>query len=75
MDKQETPTEDRVRQNLFRLRDLESVLGVCGKTIGRLVKTGRFPAPLLVGHSRRWRPEDVDGYLAHQAQATGLPGE
>jgi predicted DNA-binding transcriptional regulator AlpA len=73
MDKQETRIPDRVRQNLLKLKDLESALGVCGKTIGRLMKAGRFPAPVFIGHSRRWRPEDVESYLAHQVRVTALP--
>jgi excisionase family DNA binding protein len=75
MDEQKSIPECQLRPRLLTCTDLESVLGVCGKTIGRLVKSGRFPAPVFIGHSRRWRPEDVDGYLAHQIRVTALPEE
>lgn len=42
-------------------------LGLSGRTIRRLESAGEFPAALRLGSSKRWRPEDVEQWLArHQ---------
>jgi predicted DNA-binding transcriptional regulator AlpA len=42
-------------------------LGLSGRTIRRLESAGDFPRALRLGTSKRWRPEDVEEWLArHQ---------
>ncbi len=44
-------------------RDLEAVFKVTGRTIDRLVASGKLPAPLRVGGSRRWRQGDIVEFM------------
>jgi excisionase family DNA binding protein len=52
-----------ILEPLLTRSELQAVLKVSGRTIGRLVAAGGFPAPIMVGQSCRWRAEDVAGYL------------
>jgi predicted DNA-binding transcriptional regulator AlpA len=44
---------------LLTVEDLERLLRVDRRTLSRLWKSGRFPKPLKLGGSNRWRAEDV----------------
>ena len=49
-----------------RLVDLDTVaerLGVCSRTIHRLVAADELPPPAKVGRASRWFVSDVEGYL------------
>jgi predicted DNA-binding transcriptional regulator AlpA len=48
---------------MWTRRELQSLLKVCGRTIDRLVARGKFPAPIRVGRSRRWRDGDVRSFM------------
>jgi predicted DNA-binding transcriptional regulator AlpA len=47
---------------LLDYKDLEKLLGVRRRTIERWVASGRFPRPMKVGGTDRWRQSTV---LAH----------
>jgi predicted DNA-binding transcriptional regulator AlpA len=42
-----------------RRYELAAALNVSEATIAKWVKAGRFPKPLPLGHTHRWRVEDV----------------
>jgi predicted DNA-binding transcriptional regulator AlpA len=44
---------------LLTVEDLERLLQVDNRTIIRLCKKGRLPAPIKVGHANRWKPDEV----------------
>jgi predicted DNA-binding transcriptional regulator AlpA len=55
---------------LLTTPDVERLLQVDRRTITRLVKRGELPAPLKLGGSNRWRPEDINAAidrLGHRA--------
>jgi predicted DNA-binding transcriptional regulator AlpA len=48
---------------LLTRADLQRILRLSTRTIRRLLAARELPAPIRVGHSDRWRPEDVQTYL------------
>ncbi len=54
-------------QPLLTMHDLERLLRLTRRTITRLCAAGKFPPPLKVGRSNRWRMEDI----ASLERATG----
>jgi excisionase family DNA binding protein len=59
----EVPAYDRPRTSLFDVRGLAGFLGVSRASVYRLVARGEL-VPVRVGERLRFRPEDVDAYLA-----------
>ena len=52
------------RQQLLRMRDLTSLLGIARSTIYGLIAAGRFPAPLrLTGRARGWRLTEIEKWI------------
>jgi predicted DNA-binding transcriptional regulator AlpA len=49
---------------LLRVRDVASKLAVDVRQVWKLVADGRFPAPLKISRSSRWRSADVDAWIA-----------
>lgn len=49
---------------LLDLAEVAGVLGVCKRTVQRLVAAGVLPQPVRVGHGVRLFASDVDAYLA-----------
>lgn len=45
---------------MLTVGDLERLLKLHRRTIARLCASGKFPMPITVGTSRRWRAEDID---------------
>ena len=51
---------------LLTRSDLQAVLRLSARTIGRLVARGGIPAPILVGQSHRWRASDIERFIEGQ---------
>jgi predicted DNA-binding transcriptional regulator AlpA len=47
-------------------KELEATFKISGRTIGRLVALGQFPAPFHVGRSCRWRAGDIQDYIRNR---------
>jgi predicted DNA-binding transcriptional regulator AlpA len=56
---------------LLTTSDLERLLKVDRRTITRLVKRGVLPAPLKLGGSNRWRPQDINAAIDDLARWAG----
>ena len=52
------------QDRLIDLKVLTGLLGVCSRTIHRLVASGELPPPAKVGRASRWFVSDVDRYMA-----------
>jgi excisionase family DNA binding protein len=50
-------------RTLLTKRVVARRLGVCSRTVERLVAAGTFPKALMVGSARRWEPSDVDRFI------------
>jgi predicted DNA-binding transcriptional regulator AlpA len=64
------PAAGTLLEPLLTTTDLERLLKVDRRTITRLVKRGELPAPLKLGGSNRWRPENINAAidrLGHRA--------
>jgi prophage regulatory protein len=59
--------EQQLPPLLLSMRQLTARLGLSRATLYRLLRAGRFPAPVCVGRRRLWTPETV------QAWRAGLP--
>jgi predicted DNA-binding transcriptional regulator AlpA len=49
---------------LWTLDDVMRYADLSRKTVEDLIKAGRFPAPVKVGRSLRWRETDIDNWEA-----------
>ena len=45
------------------------MLGVCARTVHRLVAAGELPPPAKVGRASRWFMSEIDGYMERLRQA------
>lgn len=52
--------------------DLRQILQISGRTLTRLVSNGTFPQPIIIGHSRRWRPEVITSLIACPANTKNM---
>jgi excisionase family DNA binding protein len=50
-------------RTLLSKREAARCLGVCVRTLERLISAGTFPKPLKVGSASRFHPSDVAMYL------------
>lgn len=41
-----------------------AIAGICSRQLHKLVASGRFPPPVRLGRSVRWRQSDVDAFIA-----------
>ena len=57
------------QDRLIDLKVLAGLLGVCARTIHRLVAAGELPPPAKVGRASRWFISDVDRYMTKLNQA------
>ncbi len=78
------PRQEYADDRLVSVADVARQLGVCTRTIHRLVAAGELQPPVKVGRAARWFGADIAGYLArlrqnrHQqyaAQVTELAAE
>ena len=52
---------------LIDIREVSRRLGISQRAIWGWAKDGMFPPPLELGRLRRWRLEDIESWLAEQA--------
>lgn len=62
--KEERERGDDVGDRLLDLTEVARVLGVCKRTVHRLVASGELPRPVKVGRGARLYLSDVRGYLS-----------
>lgn len=67
----QTAAERRLDDRLVDLKTVVACLGVCARTVHRLVAAGELPPPAKVGRASRWFMSDVDGYLANLRRNRG----
>lgn len=48
---------------MLTIVDVCEALKLSSRTIDRLVAVGRFPRPIKLGHSKRWRSKDVVRFI------------
>lgn len=70
MHKDPAPDPSSLRP-LLTIRDLSKLLKLHRRTIARLCAAGRFPRPMKVGGSSRWKRTDIEQLLNPSEQATG----
>ena len=60
-----TPPADDGQAVMWRYRDVENVLGVCERTVRRMVRRGELQPPALIGPGRRlgWPADVVQSWL------------
>ena len=51
---------------LLKLDQVADALGVCARTVRRLVEKPNFPRPLRVGHAVRFDAADIAAYIERQ---------
>lgn len=56
---------------LWTVKDVAAALKVGTRTVWQWSQDGILPAPIKLGRLRRWRPEDIQAWLAERAQAAG----
>lgn len=55
----------------IKMPELARRLGLTSQVVGRLVRAGELPAPLLVGKSKRWLWPDVLAFLKERSRPQG----
>lgn len=60
----EQVARNKSEARLLGIAKTEEFTGLSRDTLGRLVKSGRFPAPVYVGIRRLWRIEDLDAWAS-----------
>jgi excisionase family DNA binding protein len=53
---------------LLTINDLARLLGLSPKAIYNRRHRGELPRAIVLGHSLRWRPEDVEQWIAQQTE-------
>jgi predicted DNA-binding transcriptional regulator AlpA len=53
-----------VPEPLMTKNELQNVLRISSRTLGRLIESGEIPQPIRVGQRPRWRVGDVNRCLA-----------
>ncbi|MBI5865344.1 MAG: excisionase family DNA-binding protein [Planctomycetes bacterium] len=52
-----------VVDRLLTVREVAARLGISGRQVQKLLASGRFPAPVRLGRSVRWRNGDVSRFI------------
>lgn len=55
-------------EQLLPLPDVEASVGFKRSHIYDLIKKRRFPAPVAIGTSRRWKKSDIQNWIAEKIQ-------
>ena len=63
-------TEVAPQLALLTVRELAQTLKVSPRTVESLIKLKRAPPFVRIGRARRWRIQDVNAWLAKEAQST-----
>ena len=61
-----TANSDRVDPQgglMMTVRDVAGALGVCTRTVRRLIAAGELPAPAKIGRTSKWFSVDIEKYL------------
>lgn len=59
-----TPHEaERVQPTLLSIADLATLLGVSSRHVERMDVSGRMPAPVRLGRSKRWRRTEIESWI------------
>ncbi|WP_323771239.1 helix-turn-helix transcriptional regulator [Antarctobacter sp.] len=58
-----------LKTELLSIKQIADHLELGVSTIWRLVKMKKFPAPIKVGGSTRWKVQDIEDWLASQEAA------
>lgn len=61
--------EARAQEPLIGVKEIAARLGVSPKTVRRMRERGELPPAFDLGAVLRWRPEDVDQWLADHTEA------
>ena len=62
----------RTEESMLRRRSVERMTGLSKSTLYRLIKQGRFPAPLrMTRKAVRWRREEVNDWLSRRPRGGG----
>ena len=64
-----TTTEPRDHRDLWTIADIQAELALGRATVYRLVRTDKFPVPLKLGSSSRWRRLEVLDWVSSQPRA------
>ena len=54
---------------LLTIQELAQALKVSTRTVETLIRTNRAPCFIRIGRARRWRAEDIDAWLAKEANS------
>ena len=49
-------------KDFFTVKELAERYGITRQTVRKLTNAGRLPAPLKIGHSARWRVNDITAW-------------
>jgi len=60
---------------LIKAPEVAKMVSISTRTLWRLVSTGRFPAPVHVGGSTRWRLSDVEQWIEDGCTTKGIDQE
>ncbi|MFC1451851.1 helix-turn-helix transcriptional regulator [Verrucomicrobiota bacterium] len=58
-------------EHLISVAQVAGLLGVCTRTVHRLIAAGELQPPVKVGRASRWFWSDVQGYLDRLRQIRG----
>lgn len=61
--------------HLLTRDDLCQRLKISKRTVSRLMSTGKLPAAVRLGHSVRWRSEDIDEWIGRGCPAMDRNGK
>ena len=55
--------EENGRPRLLKASDVANTASISIRTLWRLVSAGKFPAPIRIGGSTRWRAADLERWI------------
>lgn len=58
---------------LLTVHDLSGVLKISPRSIWRLVRAGRLPAPIHLGASTRWKVAEIAAWLSQDRPVDEIP--
>lgn len=53
---------------LLTVKQVGHLVGLCERSIWRLSGSGKFPAPIALGRSKRWYRKSVEEFAADEAE-------
>lgn len=55
-------------ERMIDVREVATILSVSTRTVWRLISREEIPQPIRFGRSVRWRPIDIESWIASQTQ-------